>query len=87
MGMDSLRRSKPIDMSEINNDEAEICIHKLIQRICTKTLPSADTVLGLAGHGRKNTKHLLSENLNFSEGDSSQENEQKHSSLWVVDVL
>ena len=55
--------------------------------MCTKTLPGADTVLGLAGHGCKNTKHLLSENLNFSEGDSPQENEQEHSSLRVVDVL
>lgn len=61
-------------------------MYKLIQRICTKTLPGADTVLGLAGHGHKHTKHLLSE-LNFSEGDSPQENEQEHSSLRVVDVL
>ena len=38
MGMDSLRRSKPIDMSEVNNDEAKICIHKLIQQICVECL-------------------------------------------------
>ena len=38
MGMDSLRRSKPIGMAGIKNDEAKLCIHKLIQQIRVECL-------------------------------------------------